>query len=65
MSTQAERAEIKALIRWYEARGADWTSAVEFLCAKANGCLPRSERQVSAGYFEVIGQQNRGRRKKL
>lgn len=39
MATQAERDDVKALIRWYEQRGLDWTEAAEFLLCKYNGGL--------------------------
>jgi hypothetical protein len=33
------RKEVKACIRWYERRGKDWTSAVEFLLLQHSGLL--------------------------
>lgn len=37
MATEAEREEVKRLIRFYEKRGWDWSLPAEFLLWKANG----------------------------
>lgn len=42
--TQAERDDVKALIRFYEKRGWDWSLAVEFHIRRYNGTWPEQRR---------------------
>lgn len=43
--THEQREDIKALIAFYEERGLDWSSAVEFLVRKYSETLPWQEQQ--------------------
>ena len=42
--TADERAEVRAVIAFYDAHGWDWSSVVEFLVRRAHGSLPDLER---------------------
>lgn len=51
MATKAERADVKSLIRFYEKRGWDWSSAAEYLLWKYNGGGPYIIRtRIGVGY---------------